>query len=71
MLPNLHSERATQNRNTASFWGKLGSRNLGDWTARVANCRVDDPLLNARVTKAGCTLTSRQAMPHEHLPTSI
>jgi len=46
-------ERATQNRVIALFRDELGYRYLGDWSDRLGNSNIDEPLLTAYLTKAG------------------
>jgi type I restriction enzyme, R subunit len=46
-------ERVTQNRVIALFRDELGYRYLGDWSDREGNSNIDEPLLAARLKKAG------------------
>ncbi len=46
-------ERVTQNRVIALFRDELGYRYLGDWSDRLGNSNIDEPLLSAHLKKAG------------------
>jgi type I restriction enzyme R subunit len=48
-------ESATQRRVITLFREELGYRYLGDWTDRVGNANIDQPLLTAYLTKSGYT----------------
>ncbi|MBU6173815.1 MAG: restriction endonuclease subunit R, partial [Planctomycetes bacterium] len=46
-------ERATQDRVIALFRDELNYRYLGDWTDRLGNSNVEEPLLTTYLRKAG------------------
>ena len=48
-------ECATQDRAIALFCEQLGCRYLGDWTSRVGNSNIEEPLLLAWLVKCGYT----------------